>query len=251
MEKNLQLSFYNISKQIRSGVHSAGPDIYFERPCIGYVTKGYAKFLYEGKTVYAYEGDLIYIGCDTRYQSIWYGSPDIEWYSLNFEFVQKYTYYNHRFQILKDYPGEIFEKMYASKNNALLFISYIYALLSDVYTKTIETPTTKHYSPVEVAIRYIEEHYNESFEMDIPAKLCHMGRTAFFKQFKKATGVTPVNYKHNIMIQHAIDLLSGTDLSVEEVSVATGFSSSNYFRTVFYKLTDKTPKDIRKHKSDG
>lgn len=247
MEKNLQLSYYKISKQIHSVVHSGGSDIYFDRPCIGYVIKGYAKFLYEGKTVYAHEGDLIYIGCDTRYQSIWYGSPDIEWYSLSFEFAQKYNYYNHRFQILKDYPGELFDTMYEARNNELLFISYIYALLADVYTKTVETPTQEHYSQVEPAIRYIEEHYSESFEMDIPAKLCHMGRTAFFKHFKKATGVTPTAYKHNVMIQHAIDLLSDTLLSVEEISGAVGFSSANYFRTVFCKLTDKTPKELRKN----
>ena len=247
MEKNLQLSYYRISKEIHSVVHSGGSDIYFDRPCIGYVTKGYAKFLWEGKTVYAHEGDLIYIGCDTRYQSIWYGSPDIEWYSLSFGFAQKYTYYNHRFQILKNYPGEIFEKMYEAKDNELLFISYIYMLLADVYTKTVETPAPRLFESVEPAIKYIETHYSESFEMDIPAKLCHMGRTAFFKNFKKATGVTPIAYKHNVMIQHAIDLLSDTALSVEEISEKTGFSSANYFRTVFYKLTDKTPKELRKN----
>ena len=249
MEKNLQLSFYSISKQIRSRVHSAGSDIYFDRPCIGYVTKGYAKFLYEGKTVYAYEGDLIYIGCDTRYQSIWYGNPEIKWYSISFEFSQKYAFYNHRFQIISDYPGEIFDKLYKDRENELLFLSHLYELLADVYERTVETPASLSLNTVEPAVKYIEEHFNESFDIDIPARLCHMGRTAFFKQFKRATGVTPIAYKHSVMIQHAIDLLRDTELTVEEISEKTGFSSANYFRTVFCKLTDKTPKELRKNKS--
>ena len=128
-----------------------------------------------------------------------------------------------------------------------MFVSYIYALLSDVYKKTVQSPETDRYCRIEPAVKYIEEHYRDSFETDELAKLCHLGRTEFFRLFKKATGVTPVNYKHNMMIQHAIDLLSETDSSVEEVSAACGFSSSNYFRTVFYKLTDKTPKDIRRY----
>ena len=48
------------------------------------------------------------------------------------------------------------------------------------------------------------------------------------------------------MIQHAIELLANTDMTVEEISRRVGFSSSNYFRKIFIKLTDKTPKELRK-----
>jgi AraC-like DNA-binding protein len=48
------------------------------------------------------------------------------------------------------------------------------------------------------------------------------------------------------MIQHALDLLTHTDMTVDEISQSTGFASSNYFRTVFTKMTGKTPKEVRK-----
>lgn len=48
------------------------------------------------------------------------------------------------------------------------------------------------------------------------------------------------------MIQHAIELLIHTEMSIEEISRTIGFSSSNYFRKIFYKLTKKTPKELRK-----
>ncbi|MEE1048063.1 MAG: helix-turn-helix domain-containing protein [Clostridia bacterium] len=49
------------------------------------------------------------------------------------------------------------------------------------------------------------------------------------------------------MIQHALDLLSNTTLSIEEISSKTGFSSPNYFRTVFLKLTGSSPKNFHKN----
>ncbi|MBQ6908170.1 MAG: helix-turn-helix transcriptional regulator [Clostridia bacterium] len=78
------------------------------------------------------------------------------------------------------------------------------------------------------------------------AELCHISESGFFKLFKAVTGVTPITYKHNIMIQHAIDMISNTSLSIEEISGLVGFPSSNYFRKVFADMTGTTPKKLRK-----
>ena len=48
------------------------------------------------------------------------------------------------------------------------------------------------------------------------------------------------------MIQNAIELLSNTNMTIDEISLKVGFSSSNYFRKIFTKLTDKTPKELRR-----
>lgn len=47
------------------------------------------------------------------------------------------------------------------------------------------------------------------------------------------------------MVQNALDLLAHTDLTIEEISSKVGFSSSNYFRKVFFDITGKTPKEVR------
>ena len=49
------------------------------------------------------------------------------------------------------------------------------------------------------------------------------------------------------MIQKAIELISNTTLSIEEISTKVGFGSSNYFRKVFFQMTDKKPKELRKN----
>ena len=87
MNKKTIITDYDILKNKHKNIHSAGPDRYFKHPCIAYIKKGYAEFLYKGKTIYAYEGDLVYIAKGTKYTSIWFGSPDIEWNTIVFNMI--------------------------------------------------------------------------------------------------------------------------------------------------------------------
>ncbi|MBR5517998.1 MAG: helix-turn-helix domain-containing protein [Clostridia bacterium] len=244
-EKTLIVN-YSVAKYNFQNIHSTGPELYVDNPCIGYVNKGCAEFLYNGKTITANEGDLIYIGAGTKYRSIWFGSPDIEFYSVNFKFKHQYDFCEYQFQILKNYQRNLFDKMYEFFDTAYLrSVSYFYQLLDDVYKKLV--PVAEHIpnTTVKPAIEYIENNYNQGICVGTLAKLCKCSESGLFKMFKKSTGVTPVAYKHNIMIQHSLELLSHTNLSIEEISARVGFSSSNYFRTVFFKLTGKTPKELR------
>jgi len=246
MQKRCLISNYSFEKKTYQNIHSAGPKLYFYKPCIGYVKKGYAKFLYKGQTLYAYEGDLIYIAYGTKYHSVWFGSPDIEWYSINFSFKSQYDFCEYQFQILKDYPSELFDKMNENyENSYLMSVSYFYQLLDDIYQKLKAASMPVSYMTIEPAVEYIENNYNQNISVSTLAKLCHCSESGFFKLFRKSTGVTPIAYKHNIMIQHSLDLLSYTNLSVEYISTRVGFSSSNYFRKIFIKLTGKTPKELR------
>ena len=166
---------------------------------------------------------------------------------VHFDFNSKYAFYDYRFQVLNNYPGEIFEKIRETyENYPMISVSYFYKLLDDIYTKLENFTVTSFYKTIEPAIEYIENKYNNHISIEYLAKLCKCSESGFFKLFKKATGVTPIAYKHNIMIQNAIDLLSNTSMSIEEISNQVGFSSANYFRKIFYQLTDKSPKEFRK-----
>lgn len=247
MDKKALISFYNVTKFSFQNIYSAGPEMYFERPCIGFIKKGSAKFFHKGKIIYANEGDLIYIPFETQYQSIWYGSPEIEWYSVQFDFNLKHSFFNYNFQILKNYPEELLKKIYESyEESYFISISYLYQLLDDIYKKMETTPNTASYLTIKPAVEYIENNYEKSISIDTLAEYCNISRVSFFRLFKKILKVTPIEYKHNIMIQHAIDLLSNTAMPIEEISIIVGFSSSNYFRKIFFKKIGKTPKELRK-----
>ena len=192
------------------------------------------------------EGDLIYISFGTKYYSIWFGSPEVEWYSIEFNFKSQYDFYEYQFQILKDYPSDLFDIMYKTYNDSpFISISYFYILLDDLFKKLEPNTKSPVISGILPAIEFIETNYNQEILISTLAKLCNCSESGFFKLFRKSMGVTPITYKQNIMIQHALELLAHTTLSVEEISSRVGFSSSNYFRKVFFKFTQKTPKSMR------
>ena len=246
MQEGTLISSYSCDLYRFRNSHTIGSVLFFDSPCIGYIRKGSAQFLYRGKSYYAAEGDLIYIAKDTKYYSIWSGAPEIEFYSVGFSFVKPYSFYEYRFQIIKSYPCRLFDKMCEKYGTDIyVSVSYLYRILSDIFKQMKIEPVSSGKTTVQPAVDYIESNYNMPITIEKLAQLCHSCTSGLFKLFKSATGVTPIAYKHNIMIQNALDLLTHTDLTVEEISARVGFSSPNYFRRVFYDIMGKTPKQVR------
>jgi AraC-like DNA-binding protein len=100
------------------------------------------------------------------------------------------------------------------ESSPFISISHFYQLLNDLYKKLSKTKLDTPYLTVEPAIQHIEDNYDKPISVKNLAKLCHVSESGFYKLFKKATSVTPIAYKHNIMIQHAIDMLSNTYASI-------------------------------------
>lgn len=67
----------------------------------------------------------------------------------------------------------------------------------------------------------------------------------FTREFTKETGMTPLRYLTNIRIQHSMELLSNTTLSINEVALQCGFSCGNYFSKLFKKYTKISPNQFR------
>lgn len=70
MNKNTLITSFSFTHYKFKETHTVGSVQLFEHPCIGYINKGTARFLYRGKNYYAAEGDLIYIAKGTKYYSV-------------------------------------------------------------------------------------------------------------------------------------------------------------------------------------
>lgn len=70
--------------------------------------------------------------------------------------------------------------------------------------------------------------------------------------FKNSTGMTPIEYKNSIRIGMAKMLLENTDMSISEVGIACGFSSTTYFSYRFKRTVGISPlmyrREAGKHK---
>ena len=62
---------------------------------------------------------------------------------------------------------------------------------------------------------------------------CNISLPYLYKIFKTHDSETPNSYRQKSLCNQAADLLTRTDLSIEQISSILKFSSSNYFRKIF------------------
>lgn len=245
MDKNNIISSYIISKYHHKDYYMNG-NIDFGYNCIDYILKGSMQIFRNGKVFHAKSGDLLFFPHHSIHHAVVEGNPEISFYSISYDFFS--SEFDYEFNILHQYPREIFDKMYDTyESNQKASIGYLYLLLSDLCPRFVRPPVTL---PVEPAIKYIESNYNSNISMLHLASMCNMSLSSFFSHFKSATGISPIKYKNAIAVQYAQCMLVNTDYSIEEITSQMGFSSTNYFRRVFISITGQSPRNFRKsHRS--
>lgn len=85
--------------------------------------------------------------------------------------------------------------------------------------------------------------------MDALAAAAHCSRARMFHLFKDTTGMTPNDYLQRLRVERAKSALATTPQSVTDIALGCGFSSSQYFSTVFRKYTGSTPSEFRLRKA--
>ncbi len=113
----------------------------------------------------------------------------------------------------------------------------------------LSIPFTKCASPPAEAIghslSYIQEHLTEVIRVSDLPPLDHLSLPVYNKLFVQAMGLPPGEYIQKQKIEKTKELLTGTDLSITEIAHQYGFSSSQYFSTVFKRFCYVTPSQYR------
>jgi AraC family L-rhamnose operon regulatory protein RhaS len=82
------------------------------------------------------------------------------------------------------------------------------------------------------------------------AQRCGLGVTQFNEHCKRLTNMAPLQYINHLRLEAAaILLVEQPDLTVTEVAVRCGFTSSQYFATVFRRRFGSSPRTYRADKA--
>ena len=95
------------------------------------------------------------------------------------------------------------------------------------------------------AIRYISQNFSRNLTLDEVADHVHLNPAYFSTLFKQSTGSSFKEYLNMVRIEESKRLLSNTDYSIIDISLATGFEDQSCFSKVFKKYTGLTPKQYR------
>lgn len=133
----------------------------------------------------------------------------------------------------------VYEKICASK-----FFNILSVLERKCTNET--TPLGQYVDRVSFVIQKMNREYENNYSLDDYARMCCMGKYHFLRIFKEITGFTPIEYRNNIRVEHAKEMLTDTDDSVDEISRKTGFTSGVYFCEAFKAKVGISPTGYRK-----
>lgn len=100
---------------------------------------------------------------------------------------------------------------------------------------------------VSAVMDYISEHYSENINVSDIAKAFNFSRSYFTAAFSRKYGRSPYAYLSEYRISAAKELLSSTNLSVEEIAYKCGFNSTSAFIRTFGQKECVTPLAYRKN----
>ena len=96
------------------------------------------------------------------------------------------------------------------------------------------------------ALSKIHTDYAKELSIDELSGLCMVSKSHFCRTFKKAMGVTPVQYINSYRIDVASAMLKNTDESCGAIAGLCGFEDQSYFYRLFKLLKGVSPTSLRK-----
>ncbi len=99
--------------------------------------------------------------------------------------------------------------------------------------------------PIKKAQEFIEKNYQDKITVDQLASMFALGRRNLERRFKKATSNTVVEYIQRVKVEAVKKGLEASRKNVTELMYDVGYSDVKAFRTVFKKITGKSPIDYR------
>lgn len=221
------------------------------------IIEGHARFTLGEEIVDLTPFELLYIPKGITYTSAWYGSPACRFYSLAFQF-ESHTE-NARFALQK-LPLSVLDDIGISRSDfdtvmrekghpwgVLALFYQLYGRAAPLLRPTEAPILTEGMRRV---LDRMESDPAGSFDVPALARMAGLCESGFYAAFGKAVGYTPMTYKNILRARRAVELLQGTDMTVEEIASRLHCSSTSYLRRILATTLGKTPKEIRKEKSN-
>ncbi|NMB97264.1 MAG: AraC family transcriptional regulator [Clostridiaceae bacterium] len=146
---------------------------------------------------------------------------------------------------LREILDEIFLTYYSDKSFRKITIQ---SLACRFFIRIVELESNrKQKMPEDISriISYINENIYLDLQLDELALLVNLSLSRFKQKFKEATGIPPGEYILRNKVEVSKKMLRDSDMTITEIAHHLGFSSSQYFATVFKKFKNMTPKDFR------
>lgn len=222
-----------------------------------YVVKGSETF-YLDSVQEATAGSFALFAPNEKQHHVYNGDATAEFYYIHFKCEKLPDEFSFKSSTIYDMPPsrqvcdvfeDIIEQMLKKRvHYEKLCICKLLCLFSLLERGIVADKSyNESFTRIELAVHDINKNYDSNLSLADYADMCNMSKYHFLRIFKKTVGVTPLEYRNNIRLEHAADMLCEENVSVEQVSFQLGFSSASYFSTVFKERYGVPPKQYQKN----
>lgn len=129
--------------------------------------------------------------------------------------------------------------------------AYVVQLLVTLFRIYSEHPRKDNLTIMRLAdaLSYLEAHMDRTVSTKELMEITNMSASTLNRHFQNATGLSPVEFHIQRRIEKACHLIRAGNLSMGEISEATGFGDANYFSRQFRKIMGMNPLKYRKSRS--
>ncbi len=250
-----------VSKLDGAGTYKTHTHPYYQ---LNHILRGEYEFTIDGKTFTASVGDTILIQMNSAHK-ITLNSNETGYY-----FEVKFTTFTKKDKEICDdidilvpkdnFSKTLFNEIFDENENLTslsedIMVAYLYAILfklsarsrreKDIPSKYIELAA--YSTPVRDTIRFLEDNYSKQLTLDDIAMQTTVIKNYLCRRFKQETSVTIFECLMIIRVRKALELLSFTNMTLAQISQATGFINLTHFNRVFTKHVMIPPGQYRKH----
>jgi len=95
------------------------------------------------------------------------------------------------------------------------------------------------------SVTYIQRHYNQDIKLEKLAQIEHYHVNYYCEWFKRTMHCTPLEYLKKVRIEHAKELLLGTNLNILQIAWEVGYAHHSSLTRAFKDIENITPQEYR------
>jgi len=149
-------------------------------------------------------------------------------------------------QLLNEYH---MQRPYRETTLRLLLAQLVLLMARDLAGKSRRREKTgpPHQAPsvrqakINDAVRYLHQHYRAKVKLGDVARAVAMSTSTLSHEFRRFTGLAPINYLINYRLSQAVVMMSSAEQKLGAIAESVGFSSPYYFCRQFKKRYHLSP----------
>lgn len=142
----------------------------------------------------------------------------------------------------------LIEKPYDEFLSSMIIKEIYYRLLTGPLGSQLRLISTKgtYANQIARAINYLKENYKEKLNIEDVAKHVNMSPSSFYRNFRRVTQVSPLQYQKQLRLYEAQRLMLSGAYNAETAAYVVGYASAIQFSREYKKMFGNPPKtDIK------